>query len=216
MLYVGVIRGKQKQFCMASKNNLRKSLAELQICVRCKTMRERKERERERKERERERKERERERDKKEKEREKKEKERVKKEKEREKKEKEKEERNEEKRGNKIKAGETNNNNNTIENRKENEKELKSLDSSHFGGITLMCFNRRNRSEYLHFAEHLLCMCVGLLKRSLNKGCLPMMNEAPIFPKLNYPNPKEFLSTHGYDAPPLLLLMIRDAHIVSH
>uniref|UniRef100_A0A0L8HJ33 Uncharacterized protein n=1 Tax=Octopus bimaculoides TaxID=37653 RepID=A0A0L8HJ33_OCTBM len=32
-----------------------------------------------------------------------------------------------------------------------------------------------------------------------------------MFPKVNYSNSKEFLSTHGYDAPPLLLLMIRDA-----
>uniref|UniRef100_A0A0L8HEN8 Uncharacterized protein n=1 Tax=Octopus bimaculoides TaxID=37653 RepID=A0A0L8HEN8_OCTBM len=32
-----------------------------------------------------------------------------------------------------------------------------------------------------------------------------MLNETPMFPEVNYPNPKEFLSTHGYDAPPLLL-----------
>uniref|UniRef100_A0A0L8H6S8 Uncharacterized protein n=1 Tax=Octopus bimaculoides TaxID=37653 RepID=A0A0L8H6S8_OCTBM len=37
-----------------------------------------------------------------------------------------------------------------------------------------------------------------------------------MFPEVNYSNPKEFLATHGYDAPPLLLLMIREAHIVSH
>uniref|UniRef100_A0A0L8I0P0 Uncharacterized protein n=1 Tax=Octopus bimaculoides TaxID=37653 RepID=A0A0L8I0P0_OCTBM len=43
-----------------------------------------------------------------------------------------------------------------------------------------------------------------------------MLSKTPMFPKVNYSNPKEFLSTHGYDAPPLLLLMIRDAHIVSH
>uniref|UniRef100_A0A0L8I1L9 Uncharacterized protein n=1 Tax=Octopus bimaculoides TaxID=37653 RepID=A0A0L8I1L9_OCTBM len=34
--------------------------------------------------------------------------------------------------------------------------------------------------------------------------------------EVNYSNPKEFLSTCGYDAPQLLLLVIREAHIVSH
>uniref|UniRef100_A0A0L8G3R2 Uncharacterized protein n=1 Tax=Octopus bimaculoides TaxID=37653 RepID=A0A0L8G3R2_OCTBM len=43
-----------------------------------------------------------------------------------------------------------------------------------------------------------------------------MLSKTPMFTKVNYPNSKEFLSTHGYDAPPPLLLVIRDAHIVSH
>uniref|UniRef100_A0A0L8H316 Uncharacterized protein n=1 Tax=Octopus bimaculoides TaxID=37653 RepID=A0A0L8H316_OCTBM len=42
-----------------------------------------------------------------------------------------------------------------------------------------------------------------------------MLSETPMFPKVDYSNPKEFLSTHGYDVPPLLVFMIRDAHIVS-
>uniref|UniRef100_A0A0L8G9T0 Uncharacterized protein n=1 Tax=Octopus bimaculoides TaxID=37653 RepID=A0A0L8G9T0_OCTBM len=43
-----------------------------------------------------------------------------------------------------------------------------------------------------------------------------MLNETLMFPDMNYSNPKEFLSTHGYDALPLLLIVIGDAHIVNH
>uniref|UniRef100_A0A0L8IF69 Uncharacterized protein n=1 Tax=Octopus bimaculoides TaxID=37653 RepID=A0A0L8IF69_OCTBM len=43
-----------------------------------------------------------------------------------------------------------------------------------------------------------------------------MLSKTAMFPKVNYSNYKEFLSTHGHDAPSLLLLMIRDAHIVRH
>lgn len=64
--------------------------------------------------------------------------------------------------------------------------------------------------NYLHF-EWLI-----LLKGSLNKRIWNGMKETRNLPEVNYSNSKEFLWKHYWDAPLIVMLVIRCAYIVIH
>lgn len=52
-------------------------------------------------------------------------------------------------------------------------------------------------------------------KRSLNNGCLRMMNVATIFPEMANSKTKKSLTTHGCDVSSLLLTVIIEAYVAD-